>query len=91
MPFTPNKAGWDQLAKEIVNEHIEPAMKRLAQRCNTIEGIDDGYRSGEEGPGTHLAQHDYRSTVITATAEAQALNAEHNTLEREFYSVGGDL
>ena len=83
--FEPNIDGWNALVKEIIATEGVARMERVAAACNEADGIEDGYRVSTEGSGTHLQKHDFRATVITATAEAQALNASRSTLERNFY------
>lgn len=93
MPLEMNKAGWDQLLKGIVRDHLSPRAERIAAACNddlradmpewASEGAqaDGGYRAGTEGdPAEQLHKRDYHATVITANYEAMHDNAVHNTL-----------
>lgn len=90
--FEPNMDGWAALAKEIIATEGVKRMERVADACNVQDDVsdEDGYRVSVEGSGPHLQKHDFRATVITATAEAMALNASRNTLIKNFHLAGGD-
>lgn len=86
--FRANKAGWQELARQIIETEGVARMRRVADACN--QGLSkDGFLVSVEGDNP-LDKRDYRATVITATAEAKAKNAKHNTLVNNFYRAGGD-
>lgn len=92
MPFEPNLDGWNALAKEVIAKEGVKRMERVAAACNAQDDVsdEDGYRVSTEGSGEQLQKHDYRVTVITATAEAMIRNARNGTLIKNFYLAGGD-
>ena len=86
--FRFNKAGWQALARQIIDTEGVKRMRQVADGCNT--GLKrDGYLVSVEGDEP-LTQRDYRATVITATYEAQSDNAKNNTLLNNFYRAEGD-
>lgn len=86
--FRVNKAGWQALARQIIDTEGVRRMRQVADGCNnSLER--DGYLVSVEGDDP-LTQRDYRATVITATGEAQADNAKNNTLLSNFYRAEGD-
>lgn len=91
MPWVFHEEGWLEIKKQIVESVLVPRMQRVAEASNTEAGIEDGYRVGTEGdPEKQLRLHDWRSTVITATAEAMVDSARNNTLVNNFHLAGGE-
>lgn len=84
-----NKRGWDQIVKDVIDNHGVPRMQRVADAAN--EGLEDpeGYQVSVQGDDP-LTKRDYRATVITTTAEAMVDNAKRNTLIQDFHLAGGD-
>lgn len=83
-----NRAALNSIVTEIIDTFGVPAMQKLADKCNADAGIEDGYRVSIEGDKT-LDKHDYRATVITATAEAITADRTHDYLLKNFGIVGG--
>lgn len=89
-----NKAGWNQIVKQVIETEGLDRMQRVAEACN-LELVEhdhddaEGFRLSTEGDDK-LDPSDYRATVITATAPAMAHNARHNTLVNHFHLAGGD-
>lgn len=83
-----NKDGLDEIVKNIIATEGVTRMRRVANACNSDDGLSDGYRVSVEG-SKPLQKHDYRATVITATARAMAANARRNTLVKNLHQAGG--
>lgn len=68
-----------------VRDVLESWAGRIAAACNqTVD--EDGYKTSSR-PGRRNPQGRWRTTVITANAEAMRSNAKHNTLTRVLHSV----
>lgn len=83
-----NDDGLNEITKNIIATEGVSRMKRVADACNAQDGLEDGYRVSVEG-SKPLRKHDYRATVITATAQAMRKNAKNNTLVQNFHQAGG--
>lgn len=84
-----NKAGWNQIVKDVIDTEGVRRMKRVADAANQNLDGPDGYLVSTEGDEP-LTQRDYTATVITASAEAQRDNAKRNTLVQNLHRAGGD-
>jgi len=96
MPLEFIEKNWDSMVKEIVERECVPRMKRVADACNAgLTGRERpfdpvGYVVDTEVEGGKtLRKHDYHATVITATNQAMADNAENNSLVMNFHQAGG--
>lgn len=100
MPLEMNRAGWDDIAKQVVENECVPRCQAIADACNAKlderghpthkDPNDPGYIVSTEGEKP-LQKHDYRATVITKTNEAMVDCAENNTLIYEFGAAAGDV
>lgn len=77
-----------ELAKRFIATEGVARMQRVANACNAQAGLKDGYRVSIEGSNP-LIKHDFRATVITATAAAIRDNAKNNTLVKNFHLASG--
>lgn len=79
----------DQCNLELVKSAMARGTKRgkartsAQSRAQHIVAIGKGYMVGIEGDDP-LTKHDYRATVITASAAAMRHNAKHQTLLKYF-------
>lgn len=88
-----NKEQLRALIKHIVDTQAVPRMERVAHACNAELGAmpgQKGYMVSIQGDKP-LTKHDYRATVITASAKAIYHNAKTNALVKLFHLAGGDL
>lgn len=69
-----------------VRSKLEGISTSIAARCNSRAGITNGYRtSSQQGKQRGSYRGRWRTTVITATAEAMLDNAKHNRLIKELH------
>lgn len=83
-----NEDGLDEITKNIIDTEGVRRMQRVADACNSDDQLANGYRVSVEG-SKPLRKHDYRATVITATAQAMSANAKRNTLVKNLHQAGG--
>lgn len=75
----------DRCNRELIESAIRRGGEKQSGRAQAILDVGKGFQAGTEGadeptPRDALHKHDYRATVITASAAAMYHNAKHHTL-----------
>ena len=90
--LTFNQGAWIDIEEKVIFEFCVPRMEKVAEACNA--GLDNrdepGYIVSTAGKASKiLGKSSFRATVITATNEAMADNAENNTLINNLPQASG--
>jgi hypothetical protein len=85
-----NKEGFYKLRSEPgVQKALDKWAAKVAANANRMSGLKDSFKTSSR-QGARRPQGRWRTTVITADAQAMRNNAKNQTLTKALYSTTGE-